>query len=80
MAKALILKEVEKAIKTMVPLNGQRSNGYGAKIPTAYMLKVEGKWRRVYAINYANAGNTYVVLNGENHYLESDVEHLLEQL
>lgn len=36
------------------------ATGYGARIPTAYMIKVRGKWRRVYGICYSNAGTAFI--------------------
>lgn len=36
------------------------ASGYGARIPTVYMVQVQGKWRRVYAICYSNAGTCFI--------------------
>ena len=36
------------------------ATGYGSRIPTEYMVKHEGKWRRVYCIVYSNAGTLYI--------------------
>ena len=36
------------------------ATGYGNRIPTVYMVKLEGKWRRVYAACYGNAASTYI--------------------
>ncbi len=36
------------------------ATGYGTRIPTEYMVKWRGKWRRVYAICVSNAGSLYV--------------------
>lgn len=36
------------------------ATGYGARIPTAYMVQVQGKWRRVYAICYSNSGVLFI--------------------
>lgn len=36
------------------------ASGYGARIPTRYMVQVNGKWRRVYAICYSNSGTLYI--------------------
>jgi hypothetical protein len=36
------------------------ATGYGNRIPTAYMVKWEGRWRRVYAACYGNAASTYI--------------------
>ena len=34
--------------------------GYGARLPTRYMVQVNGKWRRVYAICYSNSGTMFI--------------------
>ena len=36
------------------------ATGYGNRIPTTYMVKWQGKWRRVYAACYGNAASTYI--------------------
>lgn len=41
------------------------ASGYGSKIPTAHMVRVEGKWRRVYCAVYSNSGTCYVLINGQ---------------
>lgn len=33
--------------ETTAPRSGMTQTGYGAKLPTPYMVKWEGKWRRV---------------------------------
>jgi len=40
-------------------------SGYGGKIPTQWMIKHEGKWRRVYVAIYGNSGTSYI-LSGKN--------------
>lgn len=42
------------------PLSGHTVSGYGARIPTGYMVKLNGKWRRVYAMQYGNAATFYI--------------------
>ncbi len=47
-----------------VPVNRSVS-GYGAKIPTQYMVRtIDQKWRRVYVMIYSNSGVTYVLHKG----------------
>lgn len=52
--------------------------GYGRKIPTRYMLKINGRWHRVYCMIYGNGGSLYVVIKGVTHHLSVDVEHILK--
>lgn len=40
------------------------ASGYGSKIPTSTMVKLEGKWRRVYCKIYSNSGTCYIIHNG----------------
>ena len=37
--------------------------GYGGRIPTTYMVKYEGSWRRVYCAVYGNSGTLYIEKN-----------------
>jgi hypothetical protein len=45
----------------------QTASGYGSKLATEHMIKVEGRniWRRVYAICYSNAASFFIVLEGK---------------
>ena len=36
------------------------ATGYGARIPTPYMVQVFGKWRRVYCRIYSNIGTLFI--------------------
>lgn len=36
------------------------ASGYGKRIPTQYMVKFNGKWRRVYCKIYSNNGTLYI--------------------
>ncbi len=54
------------------------TTAYGAKIPSRYMINYLGRWRRVYVMQYANSGSAYVIVGGEDVFLDSDTEHLLE--
>jgi hypothetical protein len=36
------------------------ATGYGARIPSRYMVKHEGRWRRVYVACYSNNGSAYL--------------------
>lgn len=67
-----------KATKVpMAGFGGQDAFGYGPKIPTRYMVRYSGRWRRVYVMQYANAGSAYIVVNGEDRFLDTDTEHAL---
>ena len=39
------------------------ATGYGGKIPTRYMVKHEGRWKRVYCAVYSNVGTCYIESN-----------------
>lgn len=36
------------------------ASGYGKRIPTRYMVQLNGKWRRVYCCVYSNSGICYI--------------------
>lgn len=54
---------ITAAKKTEAPRN-KSATGYGRKIPTYYMVKLDrgprSRWQRVYAISYSNAASYYV--------------------
>ena len=54
--------KIAAAKRTDTPAYGQPVSGYGKRIPTRYMIKLEGSdvWRRVYCVIYGNAGSLYV--------------------
>lgn len=37
------------------------ASGYGRKLATARMVKVAGRWRRIYVCIFGNVGTAYVV-------------------
>lgn len=50
----------------LVPWTGRRNvTGYGSQMPTDWMVHYAGKWRRIYVINYGNAGSAFVIVNGQ---------------
>ena len=65
---------------TYVPQWGTTVSGYGGQIPTQYMIKYLGRWRRVYMMQYANSGSAYVMVQHNHMFLDSDTEHRLENL
>ena len=54
-----------KRIETQAPRSGQTASGYGKQIPTRYLLHIDGRWRRVYAMCYSNAATCYIFKNGK---------------
>src|SRR5262245_66019824 len=60
--------EVSDVKETDPPVN-RSITGYGNRIPTAWMLKIAGRWRRVYAICYSNAASYYVRMRAERLFL-----------
>lgn len=61
-------------------------SSYGRKIPTRYMirygtgLKEIGRMRRVYVMNYGNAGSAYIIYRGKELFLDTHTEYKLENL
>lgn len=57
--------------QTEPPRNRSRS-GYGSKIPSSWLLQLDGKrWHRVYVVIWSNAGSPYVIVGGERLFLGS---------
>ncbi len=54
---------------TPEPRYGRNAHGYGSKIPTRYMIKWHGRWRRVYVVCWSNSGTPYVVVNGKPYWI-----------
>ena len=47
-------------------------SGYGGKVATTFEIKLDdNRWRRVYAIQYSNAGSAYILVKGERVWLGS---------
>lgn len=48
------------AKETERPWKGRTASGYGAQLPTPYLVQWAGKWRRVYAACWSNAASHYI--------------------
>lgn len=60
------LTESTDVREVAAPRSGQTQTGYGRKMPTEYQVRMNGRWRRVYCVNYGNSGSLYIGnLNGE---------------
>ena len=60
---------VLKVSKTKAP-NCYSRTGYGAKLPTQWMLTLADKRaRRVYVICFSNSGSAYIIVRGKPVYL-----------
>jgi hypothetical protein len=58
--------------------HNRSATGYGSKIPTRYMLEYGGRWRRVYMMQYGNSGSAYVIVHGQEHFLDLDTEWFIQ--
>ena len=66
-------------VESDAPRYGRTAGGYGRKVPTSYVLTLtDGRERRVYASILGNGASLYVVRGGQDVYLSSDVESILE--
>jgi hypothetical protein len=68
-------REVTGTRVTDTPTYGRTVSGYGRKIPSRYMVRYLGVWRRVYFMQYANAGSAYVIVKGREVFLDTDTEY-----
>lgn len=52
--------------------------GYGSKIPTEYMIKVNDdcgrRWHRIYCSIYGNSGASYIIVKNRRKYIQFDTE------
>ena len=59
------------------PNYGRSADGYGRKIPTNRLIRLEGekRWRRVYAICFSNCASHYIMIGGDAYYIhDGDVK------
>jgi hypothetical protein len=52
------------------------ASGYGDKIPTEYMAKPDGVWRRVYCSIFSNIGTLYIMVKGQRVIVNIDKDDL----
>ena len=45
------------------------ATGYGAKIPTSWMVRIGKRWYRVYCCIYSNIGSCYIMKNKRRQYI-----------
>lgn len=64
----LDMSTVQDRQVTPAPHNRSRS-GYGSKIPTEVMVKIEGRWHRVYLVCWSNSGTRYIRKGGKPLYI-----------
>jgi hypothetical protein len=62
---------------TAIPRKGQTVSGYGGAIPTRYLIRYKGVWRRVRVMVYGNSGSAYVMVKGEPVFIDTDTEYRL---
>jgi hypothetical protein len=61
---------VTETRRTEAPRN-RNASGYGNKIPSEWLVKVGGRWHRVYVIQYSNAGSAYILQKKQRVWLGS---------
>lgn len=49
------------------------ATGYGSKIPTRRMAKIDKRWYRIYCAIYSNIGTCYVIKD-RKHYVIRDTD------
>lgn len=65
---------------TAVPWSGRTASGYGAAIPTRYMVRYGWRWHRVRAMVYGNSGSLYIRSSGTDLFLDIDTEYRLAEV
>jgi len=51
--------------------------GYGRKVPTCWTIRYANRMRRVYVMQYGNAGTAYIRVRGRDLVLDTATEHRL---
>ncbi len=79
------LKHTDRTMVSMVkveaaPRSGQTVGGYGGAVPSRFMVKYDGRWHRVYMMQYGNSGSPYIKKNGETLHLDIDTSYMLEDI
>lgn len=41
-------------------IRGQSPTGYGPRVPTDWMVRLNGRWRRVYCCVFSNVGTLFI--------------------
>lgn len=73
---------VVAAQQTTVPRYRARQDGYGSKIPTSWLIKLENEtcWRRVYCVCWSNSGTAFILLAGQFTVVDTECQHHFYQL
>jgi len=60
---------------------GRDVDGYGRKICTDHMVKLEGdsRWRRVYCTCFSNSGTHWIVVNGVEFIIPENLQELVDK-
>ena len=62
-----------EAKETDLPRSGHLQTGYGSRVPTHHMVRLNGKWRRVYCAIFSNSCTLYVGERGAWEIIIADI-------
>ena len=62
----LPLETIERPLLWQLQGLSYTASGYGSRIPTRYMVRYNGKLRRVYCAIFSNAGTCYIGKRSDN--------------
>ena len=62
----LPLETIERPLLWQLQGLSYTASGYGSRIPTRYMVRYNGKMRRVYCCIWSNAGTCYMGKRSDN--------------
>jgi hypothetical protein len=65
-----LLSDPDVICDAVEPTYGRTVSGYGAKIPTRYRVRYLGRVRRVYVMQYGNAGSAYIIVRGAKQFID----------
>ena len=55
--------------ETEYPVYQMTRSGYGSKLPTHHLIRLNGRWRRIYCCIWSNSGTAYVEINKNHDWL-----------
>jgi hypothetical protein len=70
-------QQIQGVYKTNIVPRSNSATGYGKKIPTQYMLKIDNRLHRVYCMIFSNSGSCYIVKGGKKLFT-GRVEHMFD--
>ena len=63
---------IERPLDWQIARRFETATGYGSKLHTPYMLRYNGRLRRLYCCCYGNSGTLFIIVRGERMIVDVD--------